>query len=175
MSPQDASTRGYLAQVIAEGPVYGTDANARSVLGALATPYLGRVIRWVRQQAVRVADGLDPDPQTPWCGALRGVECATINALGDAPTVLRQWARSDEARQAAYEALRAGVPFSLATADHTGRYVLAVWPVDVPVTAVTGPSGAAPPTNTRPDRNSHRKPHRKMGRLFAFLRSRRAH
>ncbi|MFC5720861.1 hypothetical protein ACFP1Z_11855 [Streptomyces gamaensis] len=121
------AARGYWCEV-----VYGGAGWGRIVLGTLPTPFLGRALRWLRRQAVRIADGLDPDPDTAPSphGALHKVN--TEFQLGDAPAELRAWANDDRSRQAAYDQLRGGTPFALTATDHTGRYVLAAWPVDVP-------------------------------------------
>ncbi|MFE5855036.1 hypothetical protein ACFQ61_17740 [Streptomyces sp. NPDC056500] len=104
------------------------------MLGNFATPYAPRAIRWLCVQAVRIANGLDPDPDVPWSAALL---CVTPDPhlsldLTDAPTALRTWVGDDQARRAAFERLRAGLPFMFAVTDWSGRYVLAVWPVVIP-------------------------------------------
>ncbi|MEU2874028.1 hypothetical protein ABZ769_33340 [Streptomyces olivoreticuli] len=158
--------RGYRCEVIAEGPVYGKDQWALMVLGTFQTPFVSRALRWLRCQALRIADGLDPAPDatSPLCYSLRPVECAA--QLGDAPTDLRNWANSDWSRQSAYDQLRDGEPFVLATADHTGRYSLAAWPVDVPVQADALPTRREQSTNSRSGHLKHRKHRRKAGSLL---------
>lgn len=158
------STRGYWCEVIAEGPVYGSDEPVRVVLGTFPTPFVGRALRWLRWQALRIADGLDPEPDTTPSlrGALRRVEVG----LGDVPTALRNWANTDSSRQVAYHRLREGEPFLLVTDDPTGRYVLAARPVDVPARPDVLPAECRQPTSSRSDHLKHRKHRRKAGRLL---------
>lgn len=160
--------RGYWCEVIAEGPVYGSDEPVRMVLGTFQTPFVGRALRWLRRQALRIADGLDPEPDaTPsLCGALRRVESAIEFGLGDVPTALRNWANTDSSRQVAYYRLRGGEPFLLVTDDPMGRYVLAAWPVNIPARPDALPVECRQPTSSRSDHLKHRKHRRKAGRLL---------
>ncbi|MET8831864.1 hypothetical protein ABZX40_39555 [Streptomyces sp. NPDC004610] len=116
--------------------MYGRDETARTVLAEFESPLLHTTARWLAAQALRVADRLDPHPgESPWCpaGALRTV----AGAEGDVPTLLRQWAGSDDEQRAVSEQLEAGDPFALIVGDHTGLYVLALWPVSTPRTPPT--------------------------------------
>ncbi|RLU86238.1 hypothetical protein CTZ27_24990 [Streptomyces griseocarneus] len=162
------SMPGYWCEAIAEGPVYGRDEWGRSVLGIFPTPFVGRALRWLRGQALRIADGLDPDPQaTPALrGALRSAESATEFRFGDAPTALRNWANAEWTRQAAYDQLRGGEQFHLVAEDATGRYVLAAWPVDVPARPDPLSAECRQPTNSRSRHLKHRKHRRKTGGLL---------
>ncbi|MCM2390156.1 hypothetical protein [Streptomyces albipurpureus] len=47
------------AEAIEEGPTSGAGELARAVLGAFATPYVGRAPRRLSVQAVRIASGLE--------------------------------------------------------------------------------------------------------------------
>ncbi|MCC3767577.1 hypothetical protein [Streptomyces sp. UNOC14_S4] len=160
------STWGYWCQVIAEGSVYGKGEWERSVLGNFQTPFVGRALRWLRRQALRIADGLDPEPEaTPsLCGGLRRVELAT--EFGDVPTALRTWANAEWTRQIAYDRLRDGEQFLLVTEDLTGRYVLAAWPVTVPARPDAESAKHRQPTCSRSDHLTSGKHRRKVGRLL---------
>ncbi|MFD4020646.1 hypothetical protein [Streptomyces sindenensis] len=83
-------------------------------------------LRWLHQQAARIADGLDPDPRTArWAyGALLLV----ADEEPDAPAYLRRWRDDPTAGEEAVEALAAGGPVWIATGDSTAYYTLAAVP-----------------------------------------------
>ncbi|MCM2393943.1 hypothetical protein [Streptomyces albipurpureus] len=132
----DTGKYAYWAEVIAEGPVPGSSELARVALGAFATPYVRRALRWLSVQAVRIANGLDPDPEVPWSGALICLEPVAGLELNDVSTQLRDWVMNEEFRHIAYRRLKGGSPFTLTASDWTGRYVLTVWPVRVPASHI---------------------------------------
>ncbi|MGW6455047.1 hypothetical protein ACWF94_03830 [Streptomyces sp. NPDC055078] len=142
----------YRAEAVAEGLVIGTGRPARYVLGTFASPYPGRVLRWLRKQAVRIADGLDPDPASvPWPAALRpGPSAHTGN--GDVASVFRDWANDDGPPDEARRRLVTGNPVLLVGADVTGWYALAAWPVAAPARIAspgTEPYSPSPPLTAR--------------------------
>ncbi|MER6192717.1 hypothetical protein [Streptomyces cyaneofuscatus] len=100
-------------------------------LGGIAVPNRRLVLRWLRRQALRLADGHGRDlpPASPWLRA-RDVPQITFHG-SDAPEGLRAWA-GDEGRQAeAIGALESGRPALLTVVDPAvGLHVtLAGWPV----------------------------------------------
>ncbi|MFC0598791.1 hypothetical protein [Streptomyces palmae] len=114
----------YRAEVLAEGPVDGH--MKRVCLGRHQTPSAADALHWLRVQAVRVADGLDLDPRTPW---LAGRSLRTVpDALADVPTEFRQWCADPDRQLWALRQLEEGVPVVVAATDHTGRYSLTAWP-----------------------------------------------
>lgn len=131
----------------------GDTEPARVVLGAFATPFVRRALRWLSVQAVRIANGLDPDPEVPWSGTLICVEPAAGLELGDVPTRLRSWVKDEEARHTAHRQLLDGAPYTLTVSDWTGRYLLTVSPVSVPATHAADPDEWVP----APDRASYRR------------------
>ncbi|WP_158857671.1 hypothetical protein [Streptomyces sp. NRRL B-1347] len=140
-SPHEPPTRReYQAEAVGTGPVTQKGCESvRVVLGSLKTPYLGIVMRWVGAQAHRIADGLDPAPDVWWLKDKKNEKKSkAIRALPlpewapDVPAELRAWCADRARRQEAYERLRAGWPFMLSAADHTGVYTVWVVPVDVP-------------------------------------------
>lgn len=141
------TAREYRAEVAATGPVSG--GTVRVVLGTFRTPHLGTMLRWLTDQAHRVADGLDPAPDARWVlpehrGAL--VTTSELNRLPSAADELRAWCADPVGRRAACDRLRAGWPVTVAAVDHTGTYSL--WVVPVALSAeVPQRSGTAP---TRP-------------------------
>ncbi|MFE3510586.1 hypothetical protein [Streptomyces sp. NPDC059129] len=79
----------YWAEAIAEFDRRGATEPRRLVLGTFATPYAARALRWLCVQAVRIANGLDPDPDVPWSAALMCVTpdpCPSPDPV-DVPTV----------------------------------------------------------------------------------------
>lgn len=86
-------------------------------LGGIAVPNRRLVLRWLRRQALRLADGHGRDlpPASPWLRA-RDVRQVTFHG-SDAPEGLRAWA-GDEGRQGeAISALERGLPALLTVAD----------------------------------------------------------
>ncbi|MEU9333887.1 hypothetical protein AB0D49_12115 [Streptomyces sp. NPDC048290] len=162
-------TGGYWAEITAEGPVHGRDETARIVLAEFESPHLHASAHWLATQALRIANRLDPHPAEPWvpAAALRPVTATVSEAEGDVPTLLRQWANSPGEQRAVVAQLESGDPFAFIAADHTGLYVLALWPVSTPRT---------PPT-PHPRRARHRKPrlrpalHTLRTRAVAVIRS----
>ncbi|MVO83974.1 hypothetical protein GPA10_04125 [Streptomyces sp. p1417] len=136
--------REYHAEAVGTGPVDGQQV--RVVLGTLETPYLGIMMRWVGTQAHRIADALDPEPCAPWLAdAPDALVMLHLPAWApDVPTELRTWCADGGSRQAARDRLRAGWPFTLAAADHSGTYCVWVVPVDVPVDVLAGQLGDEP-------------------------------
>ncbi|MFI6641819.1 hypothetical protein [Streptomyces sp. NPDC050504] len=131
---QSAGCREYRAEAVAVGPVGG--GTVRVVLGTFRTPYPGRAVRWLSAQALRVADGLDPDPGVGWLapeqrGAL--VTSPELDRLPSAPAALRAWCADEAGRRTAYERLREGRPVVVEAVDHTGAYVLWAVPVEAPI------------------------------------------
>ncbi len=134
------TARSYRAEVVAEGPVNGTTVAVS--LGRLTAPNRRLALRWLREQARRVADGLDPDPGVRWAPA--GTLGRVPEGLSDAPTELRRWCEDEERQRAASDRLAEGLPFHLTVSDHTGSYALRAWPVGVvaPVIDVSPPPRA---------------------------------
>lgn len=106
------------------------------VLGTFRTPYPGRMVKWLSTQALRIADGLDPDPEVRWLDpAQRGalVTSPELNRLPSAPAALRAWCADEGGRRVAYERLCEGWPVMVEAADHTGTYVLWAVAVEPPI------------------------------------------
>ncbi|WP_406241558.1 hypothetical protein [Streptomyces anulatus] len=115
---------------------HGGDA-ARSVrLGGTLAPTRRLALRWLRRQARRFADALDPDPYTAWVpgGALYPVGAA---GLRDAPAELRSWATSFREHDYALGRLADGLPYEFVARDATSWYGLVVRPL---ATAARTPS-----------------------------------
>ncbi|MEV7283721.1 hypothetical protein AB0O01_03990 [Streptomyces sp. NPDC093252] len=142
----------YWAEITAEGPVYGGDRTGRAVIGRYGSAFVRLVLGWTVMGALRIADGLDPDPGVPWCAPRTLVRVAgAVAAAGDVPTVLRRWSRSEGDQCAALRQLMGGDPWALIVSDDiSGLYSLTVWPV----TAREVPP--VPPGNAR---GRHRKRH----------------
>ena len=119
---------GYRVDVTAEGPVNG--ATVAVSLGSRMAPSRWLALRWLREQALRIADGLDPDPAAHW--AAGRVLDPVPARLADAPTELRRWCEDEERQRAAADRLAEGLPFLLTAADHTGRYALCARPHRLP-------------------------------------------
>ncbi|MGW5928769.1 hypothetical protein ACWF2L_21330 [Streptomyces anulatus] len=102
-------------------------------LGGVALPNRRLVLRWLRRQALRLADGhgRSPAPAAPWLGA-RDVRPVTFHG-SDAPEALRAWAGDHGSQDQAISALETGRPALLTVVDpFVGLCVtLGGWPVDL--------------------------------------------
>ncbi|WP_405507302.1 hypothetical protein OG323_12140 [Streptomyces cyaneofuscatus] len=100
-------------------------------LGGIAVPHRRLVLRWLRRQALRLADGHGRDlpPASPWLRA-RDVRQITFHG-SDAPEGLRAWARDEGRQDEAISALESGCPALLTVVDPAVglRLTLAGWPV----------------------------------------------
>ncbi|MEW1756437.1 hypothetical protein AB0393_08045 [Streptomyces cyaneofuscatus] len=100
-------------------------------LGGIAVPNRRLVLRWLRRQALRLADGHGRDlpPASPWLRA-RDVRQITFHG-SDAPEGLRAWAGDEGRQDEAIGALASGRPALLTVTDPAvGLHVtLAGWPV----------------------------------------------
>ncbi|WP_326698494.1 hypothetical protein OG909_14875 [Streptomyces sp. NBC_01754] len=121
---------GYAAEARADGPVYGTGDTVSHVLGTFRADFPGLVLRWLRGEALRIADRLDPDPaRSSWAWpALRVVTAP----FPDCPSELRVWATDPTEQRAAGEHLRSGCPVIAAFPDADCMYTLSVRPVRLP-------------------------------------------
>ncbi|MET8661532.1 hypothetical protein YW3DRAFT_00155 [Streptomyces sp. MnatMP-M77] len=113
-------------------------------LGGVALPNRRLVLRWLRRQALRLADGHGRDPveAAAWHGA-RDVLPVTFHGA-DAPEALRAWAGDHGSQEHAMSALASGLPALLTVVDpFVGlRVTLGAWPVDL-----CGWATAAAPAN----------------------------
>ncbi|MET9924229.1 MULTISPECIES: hypothetical protein [unclassified Streptomyces] len=101
---------------------------ARSVrLGRITAPTRRLALRWLRRQARRIADALDPDPYAPWVPAI-ALRPVTGDRY-DAPAELRSWA--DNVREHDYALLRLadGLPYEFVARDAPAWYGLVVRPL----------------------------------------------
>ncbi|MFI6699581.1 hypothetical protein ACIBJC_11500 [Streptomyces sp. NPDC050509] len=135
----------YRLTVICEGPVNG--AWVRVVLAARQAAGPDRALSFLRCQARRIADGLDPDPWSLW--APPGTLVPVGPPAPDVPTELRCWCDDFVAQEKAWNQLLAGTAFTFRAADHSGVYLL---------TAVPVPTYHPSPPAPRPGRRRHRKP-----------------
>lgn len=113
----------YLAEV------YGGDGARSLWLGGTVAPTRCLALRWLRGQAVRIADGLDPGPDRAW--APPGTLWTTPHAA-DAPTQLRYWAADMGLQETAFRYLADGMPYGFLARDASGWYRLYARPVHVP-------------------------------------------
>ncbi|MFH9299343.1 hypothetical protein [Streptomyces sp. NPDC017520] len=121
-------------------------------LGGVALPSRRLVLRWLRRQALRLADahGRTLPPAAPWLGA-RDVRPVTFHG-SDAPEALRAWAGDPGSQDHAMSALESGRPALLTVVDpFVGlRVTLGAWPVDLCgwVTAASASRPYPPRTET---------------------------
>ncbi|MFD5750101.1 hypothetical protein [Streptomyces sp. NPDC127033] len=134
--------------VICEGPANGTWV--RVVLAARQAASPDRALSFLRCQARRIADGLDPDPWPLW--APPGTLVPVGPPVPDAPTELRCWCDDFAAQEKARNHLLAGAAFTFRAADHTGLHLLTAVPVPTYRPSVPAPRpgrrGTADPAGT---------------------------
>ncbi|MFE3072140.1 hypothetical protein [Streptomyces sp. NPDC059247] len=115
----------YVAEVYAVGPVAGTWLPTTYSLGRFETISPKLVLRWLRGEALRLADRLDPDP-----ARVKWLPPRTYRMASPGPNCaeeLRSWSGSNDAEGHARETLRARQPFRAEFADQDCTYVLSVW------------------------------------------------
>ncbi|MFD6475514.1 hypothetical protein ACFWEH_18670 [Streptomyces anulatus] len=116
-------------------------------LGGVALPNRRLVLRWLRRQALRLADGHGGDPvrAAPWLG-VRDVRPVTFHG-SDAPEALRAWAGDHGSQEHAMSALTSGHPALLTVVDpFVGlRVTLGAWPVDLCAWAAASANQPYPP------------------------------
>ncbi len=140
---------GYWCEVRAEGRVHGTGQLAQYVLGTFRTISPMLALRWLRGEALRIADRLDPDPRrSPWAQPYRE---APTGLAPDGPTGLRMWCADNGDRRAARERIKGGEPLLVAVQDVDCRYTLSVWPVRTatPAEHRWSPPGSQEPRDDR--------------------------
>ncbi|GHB03867.1 hypothetical protein ACIQRS_28585 [Streptomyces termitum] len=117
----------YRAEIRAEGLVAGTGRSASWLLGRYQTLSPVLALRWLQDEAVRLASRLDPDPaRSPWAPPTTLREAVPAP---DAPAELRVWATYPEERHTAWVLVRSGEPLSLVVPDLDCVYCLSVWPL----------------------------------------------
>ncbi|WP_103512091.1 hypothetical protein [Streptomyces sp. SM13] len=119
-------------------------------LGGVALPNRRLVLRWLRRQALRLADGHGRylPPAAPWLGA-RDVRPVAFHG-SDAPEALRAWAGDHGSQDHAMSALESGRPTLLTVVDpFVGlRVTLGAWPVDLVGWATEASANHAVPPRT---------------------------
>ncbi|MFJ7325816.1 hypothetical protein ACIQVN_06120 [Streptomyces cyaneofuscatus] len=122
MNPGQAHARWYVAESRAG------DAVRSVLLGGTVTPTRRLALRWLRRQARRFADALDPDPYAPWIPA-RALHPVSGGDPHDAPAELRAWASSFREQDYALLRLADGLPYEFVARDALTWYGLVVRPV----------------------------------------------
>ncbi|TQK49780.1 hypothetical protein FBY35_0042 [Streptomyces sp. SLBN-118] len=107
--------------------VSGGDAVTTIYLGGYIAPSRRLALRWLRGQALRCANALDPDPYAEWIPpqALQPV----MHTERNAPAELRFWADDNEHQDHAFQQLATGLPYEFLAHDETCWYALTARPV----------------------------------------------
>lgn len=125
-----AEPAGYWAEVRAEGPVYGTGETVSYVLRTTQSVSPVLALRWLRGEALRIADRLDPDPRrSAWVRPTMRVPTAPAP---DCPTELRAWATDPDEQREAREHVKGGHLLFVRVSDADCTYTLSVRPVRLP-------------------------------------------
>ncbi|MFD9872283.1 hypothetical protein ACFXI8_00500 [Streptomyces niveus] len=127
------------ARYVAE--LYAGDAATAVYLGGIVTQSRRLALRWLRGQALRFADALDPDPHAEWIPprVLQRVGHTDRDPAGE----LRAWANSISDQDTALQRLADGLPYQLVAHDDACWYRLDVRPLALPRGATTGTGGSA--------------------------------
>ncbi|MFJ6568539.1 hypothetical protein ACIQNU_14035 [Streptomyces sp. NPDC091292] len=121
---------GYWSEVRGEGPVYGTGESVRHVLGTFASISPILTLRWLRGEARRIADRLDPDPtEATW---VRPTMRKATTPVPDCPTELRAWAADPDRQRAARDHIKAGHPLCATFRDTDCTYTFSACPIRLP-------------------------------------------
>ncbi|MEU3177334.1 MULTISPECIES: hypothetical protein [Streptomyces] len=122
----------YLAEV------HGGAAASSVFLGGVVAPTRRLALRWLRRQAHRLADALDPEPRTTRLPphALR----PTSRTAEHAPSQLRFWAADLTYAEEATDRLAAGYPYRFTAREGPAWYQLTARPLLIP-SSPPAPSG----------------------------------
>ncbi|MFJ5098453.1 hypothetical protein [Streptomyces sp. NPDC088557] len=116
----------YVAEVYAEWPTetaYATAATRLAIFECISAEF---AVRWLRGEARRLADRIDPTPKQVSWGPPRAFRPATLSGPNSAP-ILRSWADSERTAADALEVLGTRHPFRAAFPDTGATYVLSIW------------------------------------------------
>ncbi|MBP3077583.1 hypothetical protein KQH42_10400 [Streptomyces sp. CHA1] len=103
-------------------------SGARSVfLGGIITPTRRLALRWLRRQAHRFADALDPDPRTTRLPAR--VLLPASSGAEHAPSQLRFWAADLTYAEEAADRLATGYPYCFTAREGPAWYRLTARPL----------------------------------------------
>lgn len=104
------------------------DHSSDTLLGSYLASSPRLAIRWMRDQAIRVAEALDPDPTRAWCAHAPLCEVQAAH-LPDPCPQLRAWVRNLPAQEEAMNRLVNGFPYSVTARDATAFYSLSARPL----------------------------------------------
>jgi hypothetical protein len=107
---------------------HGGDATRSVRLGGVLVPTRRLALRWLRRQARRFADALDPDPGAPWVPA-RALYPVPGRGRRDVPAELRSWANSFREHDYALGRLADGLPYEFVARDATSWCGLVMRPL----------------------------------------------
>ncbi|WP_432068253.1 hypothetical protein [Streptomyces sp. C10-9-1] len=107
--------------------VFAGDAVRTVYLGGSVTTTRRLALRWLRGQALRFANALDPSPYAEWLPP--EVLQPVTHTASDAPTELRAWARNNEHQDDALRQLTAGSSYEFRARDDACWYALTARPV----------------------------------------------
>ncbi|MFJ9431765.1 hypothetical protein ACIRQY_19175 [Streptomyces sp. NPDC101490] len=116
----------YVAEVYAEWPTetaYATAATRLAIFECISAEF---AVRWLRGEARRLADRIDPAPKQVSWGPPRAFRPVTPSGPDCAPA-LRSWADSEPAATDVLEVLGTRHPFRAAFPDTGATYVLSIW------------------------------------------------
>ncbi|MGW1837658.1 hypothetical protein [Streptomyces sp. NPDC002067] len=119
---------GYLAEVRLERRQSHSGAGATHTVGALWTVSPVLAVRWLRGQALRLAERIAPEPvRSPWAWLTREAD--------DAPDHIRQvraWAWDAGEERAARDHIKRGHALFVTLPDGDRVHTLSIWPGQPP-------------------------------------------
>ncbi|MFD9815840.1 hypothetical protein [Streptomyces sp. NPDC059080] len=129
---------GYLAEVRLEKRTSASGGGAAHAVGALWTVSPVLAVRWLRGQALRLAERVEPEPvRSPWAWLTRG---AADGDVLDHAAKVRAWAWDAGEERAAREHIKRGHALFVTVPDADRTHTLSIWPGQPP-----GDAGQAPP------------------------------
>ncbi|MFF4495509.1 hypothetical protein [Streptomyces sp. NPDC001546] len=88
-------------------------------------------VRWLREEAIRTAGLVDPEPDAKWLRGGRAVLVSPTPGSPDVPQVLRDWADDEALQGAAMAVLAKREFFHFYTSDGQTGYSLSAMPLPV--------------------------------------------
>ncbi|WP_399090484.1 hypothetical protein ACGH2B_18270 [Streptomyces sp. BBFR2] len=131
---------GYLAEVRLQRRQAHSDADATHTVGALWTVSPVLAVRWLRGQALHLAERVAPAPaRSPraWAWATRGPVAVGVP---DRVRQVRAWAQDAAEERAAREHIKRGHALFVTLPDAERVHTLSIWPGQTP-----GDGGQPPP------------------------------
>ena len=123
-------TVGYWCRVTA----WSGDLTREFALGSYAAKNPRLAVRWLRGQAYRLANALDPEPGVGWAkgdaaSALRRLPDSVADSQANPGRALREWALDMTSHEQVMAYLLTGTPYFMTVSDPSAYYMLSSEPM----------------------------------------------